>query len=957
MAARLLGAPISLVSLVTDDRAFFKSATGLPEPWASRRTTPLAYSFCRHVVGSGDKLVVEDARRHPLLRTSPAVRELGWISYAGVPLTTRRGEVVGALSVIDGMPRLWSERDVALLEDLAACVVTEIELRSPPNPRLEEPGRNGGWQLQGAFEDLGIAMAVAAPDGRWLRVNRALCDLLGYGPDELIGRPAEALTHPDDRSADQEATRLLLAGECTSYTAEKRLLRRSGDALWVLASVTVVYGAEGRPHHFLTGIQDVSDRKRTESALRESEESKLLTAGQSRLLEEIASGIELQRILDRIVGFAEDHGNGMVGSLMLLDQDRQQLRAASGSGLPPDYWKAIQRVPVGPTVGSCGTAAYRRELVIVRDIATDPLWDGFREVALAAGLRACWSSPILASDGTVLGTFAMYYREPREPGPAELRTVEIATHLAGIAIERERNLDALQRSTRLLQQVLDTLPVGVWVLDGAGQIIFANPASNQIWGGVRYVGMDRFGEYRAWWAETGEPIPAEGWAAARAIRAGVTSLNEVVQIEAFDGAAKTILNSAAPIKGVGGEILGAIVLHQDITQRRAAAEALRRSEDQLQHARKMEAVGQLAGGIAHDYNNLLTGILSYSDLILAELRQGDPIRADIEQIRQIGQRAAALTRQFLAFSRRQVLQPAVLSLNATVADLNTMLRRLLGADVSLEINLDPGLWHVMADPGQLEQVLVNLVVNARDAMPRGGRVTIATANWELEAGTAPRANGVRPGEYVTLTVGDTGVGMDVPTQARIFEPFFTTKELGKGTGLGLSTVYGIVDQSGGHVTVESAPGQGATFTIFLPRHAGPDSAAPARDRRGLPGGNETLLLVEDEAAVRTSARRLLERHGYTVLEARHGGDALRLAEESGRTVDLVLTDLVMPEMGGRELAERLRAHQPGLKVLFMSGYTEKALTPDGIMPPHTGLVEKPFTVEQLMRRLREVLDE
>jgi nitrogen-specific signal transduction histidine kinase/CheY-like chemotaxis protein len=412
-----------------------------------------------------------------------------------------------------------------------------------------------------------------------------------------------------------------------------------------------------------------------------------------------------------------------------------------------------------------------------------------------------------------------------------------------------------------------------------------------------------------------------------------------------------------PLRSLDGAIVGAILVNQDITDQRAGQEALRRSEEQLRHAQKMEAVGQLAGGIAHDFNNLLTGILSYSDLVLQELRHGDPIRADLEQIRHAGERAAALTRQLLAFSRRQVLQPRVLSLNASVTELDSMLRRLAGADVSLETELDPGLWYVLADPGQLEQVLVNLVVNARDAMPDGGRLRIETANLNLQAADDSRANGVRAGDYVTLSVRDSGVGMDVPTQARIFEPFFTTKTAGKGTGLGLSTVYGIVEQSGGHIAVESAPGQGAAFTIFLPRHDGPGVAGTGKvDRRSLPGGTETLLLVEDEAAVRASARRLLERHGYTVIEARHGAEALRIVEAGDRQIDLVLTDLVMPEMGGRELVERLRARHPSLKVLYMSGYSERTVTVDGVMPAGTGFVEKPFTIEQLTRRTREILD-
>jgi PAS domain S-box-containing protein len=1092
MAARLVGAPVSLLTLVTDDRQFFKSAMGLPEPWASRRSAPLSHSFCRQVAISGEPLVVEDARRHPLLRANPAVREFGWIAYAGVPLVGRDGGVLGSFAVVDGMPRLWSERDVTLLRDLAACAASEIELRlRESRDTVAAPGGNGGLRPPEVFEDTGIPLGVASPEGRWVRVNRALVELLGYRESELIGALAEGVIHPDDRPVQREALRLLLAGECPSYTSEYRCIPRSGEAIWGLVTVTLVSDAAGRSRHLVYAVQDIGDRKRVEAELRESEEryrlvvqatwhvawdwnlvsnrvvwgeslenllghtptgsvttadwwyehihaedrervvagirgalergerawnqeyrfrrgdgtyarvtarghvvtdrsgepvrvvgaladvsrereveaelradiaerrrAESLAAGQSRLLERIATGEEVGSVLEAIVRFAEEHGEGVV-SLMTLEQGGDQLRLAAAPSLPPEVAIDVRQVPVGPAHGSCGTAAYRGTPVIVRDIATDPLWDHpGREVVLAGGLRACWSVPVLSTSGVVLGTFANYYREPREPSAEELRTMGIASHLAGIAIERSRNVEAVAQSTRLLQQVLETLPVGVWVVGPSGRIIYGNAAGQQLWGGARYVGIDGFDQFKGWWLDSGREIRPDEWAAARAVRDGEISLNELIRIRGFDGSEHVILNSAVPIMGAGGSIEGAIVLNQDVTEQRAAEEALRRSEEQLRQAQKMEAVGQLAGGIAHDFNNLLTAILSYCELLLEEIRQGDPIRGDIEQIRQAGQRAAGLTRQLLAFSRRQVLQPKVLSLNLVVESTEGMLRRLIGADIGLEIRSEPALWHVLADPGQIEQVLVNLVVNARDAMPRGGRILVATSNLELRADSLMRANGVRPGAYVALLVRDTGVGIDPAHHARIFEPFFTTKEPGKGTGLGLSTVYGIVQQSGGHVTVESAPGEGATFTLLLPRHLGGEPATASKvDRRRLPGGTETLLLVEDEAAVRSSARRLLERQGYTVLEARHGGDALRIVEESGRQIDLVVTDLVMPEMGGKELAERLRAHRPGLKVLFMSGYTEKVIAAGGIMPPNTGFVEKPFTVEQLMRRLREILDE
>jgi PAS domain S-box-containing protein len=1082
LAARLLGAPVALVTLLGADRVFFKSAVGLAEPWASRRSTPLAYSFCRHVIASATPLVVEDARRHPLVRTSPAIRELGWIAYAGVPLTMADGRTVGALCVVDALPRIWSPRDVALLEDLAASVVTEIELRSP-RPRLELVG---GVTLPppptppdlgaGVFEASALPMGLVQSDGRWLRANRALAELLGTTPDALAGVPAEAFTHPTDRAADQEAMRLLRTGECASYATEKRLLREGEEPLWVLSTVTAVSDEVGTLDHYHVALQDITDRKQAELDLRQREEryrlvaevtqdavwdwdlltdrivwterqegifgyrhpavgasaawwyerlhpddrervvtgihaaiargksdwgdeyrfrradgswahvrdrativrdeggdavrmvgalldttertrAELVAQGQSRLLEQIAAGLDLDAVLDRVVRFTEAHGSDLLAAVTLLDPDTGELRLAAAPSFSAGLRQAVASTPVEFGAGVGAAAALGREPAVFPDLAADASAEQWRGPLVEQGIRASWAVPLVATDGGLLGALEVHYREPRTPDPADLRLVEVAGHLAEIAVERARSQEAVASGMRLLEQVLDTLPLGVCVLDRAGRVMFSNPAGRAIWGGARHLGLEEFGAYRGWRVDTGEPIAPESWAAARALREGETVLGEAVQIEAFDGVQRTILNSAVPLRGLDGSILGAIVLDEDVTDRRAAEAALHRSEEQLLHAQKLEAVGQLAGGIAHDFNNLLTGILSYSDLVLHELRPGDPIRGDLEQIRHAGQRAAALTRQLLAFSRRQVLQPRVLSLNASVTELDSLLHRLLGADIRLETELDPALWYVLADPGQLEQVLVNLVVNARDAMPGGGRVTIATANLLLSATDDARDNGVRPGAYVTLSVRDTGVGMDVPTQARIFDPFFTTKGLGKGTGLGLSTVYGIVEQSGGHITVESAPGQGATFTIFLPRHTGPGTASPGQpDRRGLPGGTETLLLVEDEAAVRSSARRLLERHGYTVIEARHGADALRIVEEGGRRIDLVITDLVMPEMGGRELVERLRARHPTMKVLFMSGYSERAVTSDGAMPPDTGFVEKPFTVEQLTRRMREILD-
>jgi len=408
-----------------------------------------------------------------------------------------------------------------------------------------------------------------------------------------------------------------------------------------------------------------------------------------------------------------------------------------------------------------------------------------------------------------------------------------------------------------------------------------------------------------------------------------------------------------------GGVAAGLALVTDVTERLRAEEALRASEEQLRQSQRMEAVGRLAGGVAHDFNNLLTVVNGYSELALRRLEDGDPLRRSVEEIRRAGERAAHLTRQLLAFSRKQILQPKILDLNALVGESGKMLRRVIGEDVEIVLALRPDLWKVRADPAQLDQVLVNLAVNSRDAMPSGGTLSIATDNAVIGAEGARLADSTQVGPHVLLKISDTGCGMDDETLARIFEPFFTTKETGKGTGLGLSTVYGIVRQSGGFITVESEVGRGTTFSIYLPC-AGEEAEREPRESdaepEGLPRGAETILLVEDEEIVRKMTRNILEECGYEVLTASNGVEALKVCASHGGAIDLLLTDVVMPHMGGRRLAEHMKVSHPRTRVLYMSGYTDDAILRHGVLEETAAFMEKPFSPETLARKVREVLD-
>ncbi len=516
------------------------------------------------------------------------------------------------------------------------------------------------------------------------------------------------------------------------------------------------------------------------------------------------------------------------------------------------------------------------------------------------------------------------------------------------ARERRRMEEKLRESEERFRTLFENTTIGLYRTNPDGGILMANPAL------VRMLGYGTFEELAK------RNLEENGYAPSYPrsdFEQQIEREGQVIGLESAwrrrDGSLLLVRESARAVRDPEGKVLYYEGTAEDITERRSL-------EEQLLQAQKMEAVGRLAGGVAHDFNNLLTAIMGYSELALDALPEGHPERNHIEEIRNAGERAAALTRQLLAFSRKQIFEPEVLCLNEVVSGMTKMLKRMIPEDVELVAVLDPGLERVKLDPTQMEQVLLNLAVNARDAMPKGGKLTLETANAELDEAYSRTHPEVQPGHYVMLAVSDTGCGMDEATQARIFEPFFTTKEKDKGTGLGLSTVYGIVKQSGGSIFVYSEPGKGTAFKIYLPRvEEVPDERGPVAEKRpvpALPQGAETVLVAEDDETLRRLIYEILQSSGYAVLEAGRGEEALRLAGEHAGPIHLLITDMVMPGMGGREVAGRLAALRPGTRVLFVSGYTDDAIVRHGVLEHGLAFLQKPFVPEALLRKVRETLD-
>ena len=584
-----------------------------------------------------------------------------------------------------------------------------------------------------------------------------------------------------------------------------------------------------------------------------------------------------------------------------------------------------------------------RKALVIADVATAVEF-AEAEWAMSHGFRSYAGFPLMLGDRPV-GVLAIY--SVREITKTVLDAAASVAHLIALGIERERAEQTLREVNRTLNSLVEAAPVAIVLLDPDGTVLGWNGTAERLFG----------------WTSPevlGKPFPMAAAEVGGAFDTLVSERSDgghlsgvELQVRRKDCECIDVSLWTASIMNDEGAPVASLGIFVDIGHRKAL-------EDQLRQAQKMEAIGILAGGVAHDFNNLLTIISGYSDMLRRKLleRGGESEMFELtSEIMRAGERAASLTRQLLAFSRKQVLEPKILSLNSLIINVEKLLARLIGEDVALESDLDPDLAQVRADAGQLEQVLMNLAVNARDAMPEGGKLTIETANVELNEALTSGVPDLQPGPYVKLSVRDTGVGMDEITRSHIFEPFFTTKEFGQGTGLGLATVYGIVRQSGGHVEVVSSPGSGSTFNVYLPRTEGAVTQTSRGAKLGESRGSESILLVEDDFALRSLTRRILEMHGYTVAEAANGEEALRLARSSTDPIHLLVTDVVMPLMGGSKLAELLSAERPGIRVLYISGYTDDAVIRHGILQSETAFLHKPFTPSAFAQKVREVLDQ
>ncbi len=810
--------------------------------------------------------------------------------WLGVPLKTAHG-VVGVVVVQNYTDaKAYSEKDLDLMTFVSGHIAMAIERK-----RAEEAVQHAEEKYRGIFEDAIVGIFQTTPEGRYLSVNPALAHLYGYeSPQELMASVTDIGRQIYVDPGRREEFKRLMEEQGYVWNFEYQVHDKDGRKIWLLENSRAIRDARGTVLYYVGTVENITDRKRAEEALRKSEERF------RSMFEATAIGVAVA---------------DMNGHLVESNRRLQEMLGFSGEELHRRVFTKFTH----PEDASADMELYKELITGKRDHYQ------MEKRYIRKDDRVVW----------VRLTVSLMRGAGNEPHFA-IGMVEDIT-------ERKRAEEALRQSEAEYRSLIQGAAYGIYRCTTEGKFLDVNPAL------VAMLGYDSEAELLA--ANLATEIYRDPGERARIVARHLERWDGLeVEWKRKDGTPITVRLSGRVVRGTQSELAYFEGIAENITEQRLL-------EAQFRQAQKMEAVGRLAGGVAHDFNNLLMVMRGYTELLLSRLSANDPLRRNAEEIQKAADRATSLTQQLLAFSRKQVMQPKIFDLNAVVSDTEKMLRRLIGEDIELATILGAELGRVKADPGQIEQVILNLAVNARDAMPQGGKLVMETANVELTQAFARQHPGVTPGPHVMLAMSDTGVGMDAETQARIFEPFFTTKEKGKGTGLGLATVYGIVKQSGGYIWVYSEAGQGTTFEIYLPRV---EDAVTADQEEQVasqpPSGSETVLLVEDEEPVRKLAREFLENTGYTVLEAEDPVEAMHLSDRHQGPIHLMVTDVVMPKMSGHELAQQMASVRPEMKVLYVSGYTDDALGQYGVLTQDSFFLQKPFSLDTLARKMRTLLE-
>jgi PAS domain S-box-containing protein len=858
--------------------------------------------------------------------TQATVRELGCYNAAVVPILASDHTLLGCFAVQNTVGhRPIDEGDISVLEGLASIAAVAIQ-----NAQMVEHVRRSELNLVASRNSFRLTFAAnPVPMFVWdidsreiIEVNQAGLENYGYTRDELIGMNVMALLHDGDRAEFQNKNNR------APFRGIRCHRRKDGSSIVVDVAGQVIE-FEGRPAR-LSVLKDVTETVEAQQRLMLQHDITQLLA-QSRDLDSAAEGVLRAFCL---------YMNWSLGTICMP--------SSSDKGLRCRYqWRAddvaidlIGQSSVSGSACACRSAwtESRPTWVTLGSCENQCQQPSCLGSALSGGMQTTLAVP-MALQGKTLGLLQFFSREPRPQDERLMAlTAQIASEL-GQFIKRAR----AEEEHALLIRAVEQTGESIVITDADARILYVNPAFERISG---YEAKAVLGKNPRIIKSGKQPAEfyADLWI--KLTRGETWSgkfLNRSKSGRIYEEEA-----TISPVRDASGKVVNFVSVKRDVSVERQL-------EEQLRQSQKMEAIGQLAGGVAHDFNNMLGVIIGYSELLLERNDSDERSYKAAEEIRTAAERAAALTRQLLAFSRKQVLEPRLLDLNVVVTNLVKMLHRLIGESVELVILPGEGIGTVKADPGQVEQVILNLAVNARDAMPQGGRLVIETSNVAMGANDIDIDKSLEPGRYVLLTIADSGHGMPPEIRDRIFEPFFTTKEAGKGTGLGLSTVYGIIRQSGGYIFADSTPGRGTVFSIYLPRVEGAAAEIAAKPSGPMPRGTETLLLVEDESAARMLMSRLLRDQGYTVLEAENGLEALKVTEEYKKNeIHLVITDIVMPKMGGRELATILSQTHPKTKVLFISGYDGD---PDYFPVERYELLQKPFHVRELGHKIRTMLDE